>query len=72
MEKLKADKEIDELRKQLFEKTGKMICFNYECYLSIEEYKEHLRECVKAGKLITRLKDKEVRCRFNSVLKKHF
>ena len=69
MERLKADKEIQELKKQLYELTGRSLGFNYDCYMSIDEYKDHLRECVKEGKIIIRPKDERAMHRFDSILK---
>ena len=44
-----ADEEISQLKKELKEKTGQSLGFNYDCYTGIEDYKEHLRECAKEG-----------------------
>ena len=64
------DEEISQLKKELKEKTGQSLGFNYDCYTGIEDYKEHLRECVKEGKIITRPQDEEARNRFASVMGK--
>ena len=52
VELLLADEGIQTLRKQLYEKTGKHLPFNYDCYMGIDDYKEYLRQCVNAGKII--------------------
>lgn len=70
IERLNADKEIQELKKLLYEATGRRLPFNYDCYLSIDEYKEHLRECVKAGRIIVRPQDERAMHRFDSIFKK--
>lgn len=64
VEILNTDEEIMELKKQLYELTGKNLPFNYDCYLGIEDYKEHLRQCAKAGKIIVRPQDERVARRF--------
>lgn len=66
IEQLRADTEIQNLKKQLYEMTGKNPEFNYDCYFSIEEYKEHLQECVEAGKIIVKPKDIIAALRFDS------
>ena len=38
-----ADEEISQLKKELKEKTGQSLGFNYDCYTGIEDYKEHLQ-----------------------------
>lgn len=70
LERIKADDEIQMLRKSLYELTGQSLGFNYDCYLSIDEYKEHLRECVEAGEIIIRPKDEKAMHRFDAILKK--
>lgn len=69
VERLREDKEIQELKKQLYELTGRSLSFNYDCYLGVDEYKEHLRECVKEGKIIVRPQDEQALHRFDSVFK---
>jgi len=69
VERLNADEEIQKLKKQLHEMTGQSLGFNYDCYSSIDEYKEHLRECVKEGKIIIRPKDEQAMHRFDSAFK---
>ena len=66
VERLNGDEEIQRLRKQLYEITGKSLSFNYDCYLGIEEYKEHLRQCINARKIITRSQDERAAHRFDS------
>lgn len=67
---LKNDKEIQKLRKHLYYITGQDLGFNYDCYSSIDEYREHLKECINAGEIIVREKDKKAFNRFNSIIKK--
>ena len=69
VERINADKEIQDLKKQLFHLTGKHLGFNYDCYFGIEDYREHLRECVKAGKIIIRPQDEKAMHRFDSIFK---
>lgn len=66
VERLNGDEEIQKLRKQLYEITGRFLPFNYDCYLGIEDYREHLRQCVNAGKIITRSQDMHAVHRFGS------
>lgn len=69
-EQLNADIEIKELKEQIYNITGQNLDFNYDCYLGIDDYKEHLQECVKAGKIIIRSQDETVAHRFDSVFRK--
>ena len=57
-----------QLKKELKEKTGQSLGFNYDCYTGIEDYKEHLRECAKEGKIIIRPQDEAARNRFSTVI----
>ncbi len=66
VERLNGDKEIQKLRKRLYEITGQSLPFNYDCYLGLEDYREHLRQCVNAGKIITRPQDIRAAHRFGS------
>lgn len=70
LDRIAADEEISQLKKELEKKTGQSLGFNYDCYTGIEDYKEHLRMCVKEGKIIARPQDEEARNRFASVIKK--
>lgn len=70
VERLKLDEEIQELKKQLYEATGERLPFNYDCYLGIDDYKEHLRKCVDAGGVIARPQDEQALRRFESIIKK--
>lgn len=70
VERLNADEEIRELRKQLKELTGRSLPFNYDCYGGIDEYKEHLRECVRQRKIVIREKDRQAAHRFDSMFEK--
>ena len=63
-----ADEEISQLKKELKKKTGQSLGFNYDCYTGIEDYKEHLRECAKEGKIIIRPQDEAARNRFSTVI----
>ena len=58
-----ADEEISQLKKELKEKTGQSLGFT-----GIEDYKEHLRECAKEGKIIIRPQDEAARNRFSTVI----
>ena len=69
VECLKSDKEIQELKKQLHELTGQSLGFSYDCYFGIDDYKEHLRECVKEGRIIIRPQDEHSMHRFDSIFK---
>lgn len=70
VERLNSDEEIQELKKQLYEATGERLPFNYDCYLGVDDYKEHLRKCVDAGSIITRSQDEQAIHRFESIIKK--
>lgn len=70
-ERLVSDKEIQELKRRLYEITGQNLGFNYDCYLSIDEYKDHLRECVEARKIIVRPKDITTAHRFDVIKRDH-
>lgn len=63
-----ADEEISQLNKELKEKIGQSLGFNYDCYTGIEDYKEHLRECAKEGKIIIHPQDEAARNRFATVI----
>ena len=66
VERLNSDEEIQELRKRLYEITGRSLPFNYDCYFGIEDYREHLHQCVNAGKIVTRPQDMHAARRFGS------
>ena len=55
-----ADEEISQLNKELKEKTGQSLGFNYDCYTGIEDYKE--------GKIIIHPQDEAARNRFATVI----
>ena len=70
IEILKSDKEIQELNTYLSKTIGCKLLYNYDCYSGIEDYKNHLRECVQQGKITERPQDKIARHRFDSIIKK--
>ena len=70
LDRIAADEEISQLKKELKKKTGQSLGFNNDCYTGIEDYKENLRMCVKEGKIIARPKEEKARNRFASVIKK--
>lgn len=67
IQELGADKEIKELQEKLYETTGQRLLFNFDCYGGIEDYREHLRQCVQAGKIVQRPWDEEVYHRFDGI-----
>lgn len=69
LQELGVDKEIKELQEELYEITGERLPFNFDCYGGIEDYREHLRQCVQAGKIVRRLWDEEVYHRFDGIIK---
>lgn len=44
---LREDTEIQELKKACYDITGKWIPYHWECFASIEEYKEYMRQVIK-------------------------
>lgn len=44
---LKNDSEIQELKEKCHEITGKWIPIHYDCFGTIEEYKEYMRNIIK-------------------------
>lgn len=67
IETLLKDEELQALREQLYDVTGQYLGFNHDCYSGFEEYKEHLRACVEAGKIISRPKDEIIEKRFDAL-----
>lgn len=67
IETLLKDEELQALREQLYDMTGRHLGFNHDCYSGLEEYKEHLRACVEAGKIISRPKDEIIEKRFDAL-----
>lgn len=71
LQQLEADKEINELQEKLYEATGERLPFNFDCYGEVEDYREHLRQCVEVGKIVQRPWDEEVYHRFDGIIKTH-
>lgn len=65
-----ADDEIRDLKKQLYDITGERLGFNYDCYLGVEDYKAHLRDCIRAGKIVIRPQEEAAMHRFDAVFQK--
>ena len=47
IKRLRADKEIQELKKRCHELTGEWPPYDWENYLSIDEYKEDMRRIIR-------------------------
>lgn len=44
---LRNDEEAESLRKKYHEITGEWLGFHWDCFGSIEEYKEHMKKVIK-------------------------
>lgn len=46
MKKINSDQEIQSLKKKCYELTGKWIPYHWDCFKSIEEYKEYMKRII--------------------------
>lgn len=47
IQRLKEDKEIQDLKKKCYELTGKNVPYHWDCFKDFEDYKEHMRRIIK-------------------------
>lgn len=69
LQEIRADKEIQELQEKLYEATGEKLLFNLDCYFGVEDFKEHLKQCVEKGKIFLRPCDRQAYHRFDRINK---
>lgn len=47
IQKLKADREVQELKKKCHELTGRWIPYHWDCFDNFEDYKEYMRKVIR-------------------------